>query len=373
MLATSVAVPVTSAVLNDPVAVPGPSTEAQAADDGEAVESPADFGELPGEGRAALPRESFGQAAPDTLGEASVTAEQATAEQAAGIVLVESETAAGAGAGTGVVVGSDGLVVTNYHVVEGAGELRVTVATSGENYAGEVLGFDETADIAVVQLSGAEGLVTAALDDEGPDVDDSVVAVGNASGSGALYAVTGTVTATEKSITTSDGFGMPSAAQRLEGLVQTTAPAVPGYSGGPTLDEEGEVLGLTTAASSTGAGESFAVPIEDVLLVLQAVEAGDEAGSIQVGPSAYLGVTVGPGAGDGVTVGEVVAGSPAADAELDAGDTITSFAGTDITTADALADAVRDLEPGDDVSLSWQDTAGEQHSATVRLGTSPYA
>lgn len=377
VLATSVAVPVTSAVLDDTVPVADSSADSsaafEAAGDAEVTEPQDALGQLPGGGRGGLPRESFEGAAAEVYGSAAATAEEATAEQAAGIVLIESETASGTAAGTGVVVSSDGLVVTNYHVVEGADELQVTVATSGESYAGEVLGFDETADVAVVQLSGAEGLETATLDDDGTDVGDSVVAVGNASGGGVLYAVAGSVTATEQSITTSDGFGMPSAAQRLEGLVQTTAPAVPGYSGGPTLDEEGEVLGLTTAASSAGAGESFAVPVEDVLLVLEAVEDGDEDGSVQVGPSAYLGVAVATGPGDGVTVGEVATGSAAADAGLQPGDTITSLAGTTVVSTEALADAVRDLEPGDDVHLSWLDAGGAEHSATVTLGTSPYA
>lgn len=295
----------------------------------------------------------------------------ASEEQETGVVLIDTVLSGGEAAGTGLVLSEDGLVLTNYHVVDGSSELTATVAATGDTYTGQVVGYDEEADIALVQLDDASGLDQVRLDGDGDDdeVGDEVTAVGNARGQGSLSAVTGTVTAVDQRITTS-----PPDAESLDGLIETNAAAVPGYSGGPTLDDEGEVIGVTTAASSTGAAESYAVPIEDALAVAQAIEDGDESDTVHIGPPAYLGVAVSDeaGNGDGVPVADVPVGTPAAEAGLVAGDRITAIDGETVSSADELVAALGQHEPGDRVDIVWT-TNGAERRATVTLAESPYA
>ena len=295
----------------------------------------------------------------------------ATGDQTTGVVLIDTELAGGAGAGTGVVLSDDGLVLTNYHVVDGSSDITATLASTGETYSGQVVGYDEVADVALVQLDDASGLDPAVLDDDGDDDEtgDGVTAVGNARGQGSLSAVSGTITATEQSITTS-----PPDAESLTGLLETNAAAVPGYSGGPMLDDEGEVIGITTAASANGVGESYAVPIEDALAVVELIEAGTEGGDVHIGPPAYLGVTVSEDAGTvgGTPVADVASGSPAADAGIAGGDLITAVGDTQVSEVADLLAALGQLEPGESVEITWT-TDGEQRTATVTLDESPYA
>jgi S1-C subfamily serine protease len=305
-----------------------------------------------------------------TGGQSSSTATEtdATDAQSTGVVLIETVTPSGEAAGTGLVLDSSGVVVTNYHVVEGATAVTVTVATTGETYQAEVLGSDQEADVAVLQLDDASGLDVVDLDDDGAALDEAVTAVGNAEGQGYLSASTGTVTGLEESITTSSE-GLVEG-EDLEGLIETDAYVVGGYSGGALLDAEGEVVGITTAASSsTAAVESYAVPIDDALAVVEEVEAGDESGSVRIGPAAYLGVAV----DEGLQVASVETGSAAAAAGIGAGATLLALDGTSVGSLDALSGVLDGLEPGDRVAIRWADADGTTHRASVTLGSSAAA
>lgn len=141
------------------------------------------------------------------------------------------------------------------------------------------------------------------------------------------------------------------------------------------FDSEGEVLGMTTAGSQQQSRRgqavtvaSFAVPIGTALQVVDQIRTGAGAGTTVVGGKAYLGVTLGA---SGLVVTEVVAGTPAAKAGLEAGDTITSLAGTPVTTRAGLAEVLAGKEPGDRASLGWTDASGRTRTATLTLGTSP--
>lgn len=318
-----------------------------------------------------------------STGTATLDAATASAAQQTGVVLIDTVLGyqSAQAAGTGVVLTSDGLVVTNNHVVEGATEITVTVGATGEQYTATVVGTDASADVAVLQLADASGLATASLDDDDAvAVGDAVTAVGNAQGGGVLLAAGGTVTALDESITTqAEGV---SAGERLTGLIQVDADVVSGDSGGPLLDDEGEVVGITTAASSGSADiTGYALPIGDVLDVVTQIVAGDDTDSIVLGYPAFLGVQLattptglGSGlAGGGAPVAGVVEGTPAVDAGLTAGDTITAVDGTPVADGDALSAALAAHAPGDTVTLTWTTAAGETRTATVTLAQGPAA
>ncbi|WP_414172911.1 S1C family serine protease [Clavibacter tessellarius] len=159
---------------------------------------------------------------------------EASAEQIAGVVTVDSaltyENAAGAG--TGIILSSDGTILTNNHVVSGATSIRVTVESTGKAYVGKVVGTDATNDVAVLKLEGASGLTPAKIDTDGVQVGEAVTGVGNAGGTGTLTAASGSVTALGQSVTTqSEGTA---AGETLTDLIQTDAPIVSGDSGGPS-------------------------------------------------------------------------------------------------------------------------------------------
>jgi S1-C subfamily serine protease len=300
------------------------------------------------------------------------TGTAATEEQSAGVLLIDTELPNGAGAGSGMVLSSSGLALTNYHVVEGSTSVTATVASTGTTYDATVLGYDAKSDVALIQLDDASGLDTVHIDDDGTAVQQAVTAVGNAMGQGELLAASGTITAEDQSITTQESGS--AAAEHLSGLLETDAPVVSGYSGGPMYDDQGEVVGISTAASSgmssTGAVESYAVPIHDALSIVDQIEAGNESGDVTIGPAAYLGIVAGQASG-GVGVAEVEQGGPAAKAGLAAGDTVTAVDGTKVTSLAELREALGRHEPGDSVTVAWLGASGAPRSATVTLGESP--
>ncbi|GAA4703753.1 S1C family serine protease [Nocardioides conyzicola] len=373
VIAASIAVPVSWAFAHDS----GQTTTADAP-----AAAPQQPQTVPGEGSGQAPDQGqgggFGYGAPDgQLGGNTSTQEgdqtDATADQSQGVVLIDTQTTAGEAAGTGLVLDSSGVVLTNYHVVEGSTSVKVTIATTGDTYDATVIGHDQAADVALLQLKDASGLATVKLDDDGdPAVSDDVTAVGNAQGQGFLSASTGTVVALDQSIDTQSEGTVEG--EHLTGLIETNAYVVGGYSGGALLDDEGEVVGITSAASSGGQVQSYAVPIDDALDIVQKIEDGTSSGDVQVGPSAYLGIAISQDAAattGGVVVGQVQSGGAAAQAGIEAGATITAIDGTTITSYDVLRSTLAGYRPGDSVTLRWTDTSGAKHSAQVTLGESP--
>src|SRR5689334_12833408 len=161
-----------------------------------------------------------------------------------------------ASAGTGLVLTPSGEILTNNHVIKGATAIRVTDIGNGRTYPAKVVGYDQSRDIAVLQLVGASGLQTAALGDSSSvKVGDKVVALGNALGKGGTPSVAvGHVAGLNASIMASDaGAGT---VEQLTGLIHHTAPIQPGDSGGPLVSTAGKVIGIDTAASAS-AGFQF--------------------------------------------------------------------------------------------------------------------
>ena len=275
-------------------------------------------------------------------------------------------------AGTGIVLTANGEILTNNHVVDGATKITVTVVSTGRSYSASVVGTDAGDDVAVLQLSGASGLKTVTLDDDTVAVGDAVTAVGNAGGTGGTpTAATGTVVALDQSITASDGTG--SDAEQLTGMIEVNAAIEAGDSGGPLYDSEGEVIGIDTAASSGQSATTvgFAIPIAKAVAIADRIESGEDSATIQQGTPAFLGVRFAQDAAGSATISGVVDGSPAADAGLQAGDTITAVNGSTVDSADALSTALAKYDAGDRVRITWVDTTGTSHTTTVTLVAGP--
>ena len=154
--------------------------------------------------------------------------------------------------GTGIVLTSNGEILTNNHVVNGATSVSVRDIGNNKTYKATVVGYDESHDVAVLQLSGASGLTTATTGNSSTvKVGDNVVGLGNAGGAGGTPSVApGTVTALNQSITASDeGSG---SSEQLSGLIESNANIQPGDSGGPLVNSYGQIIGMDTAASSSG-------------------------------------------------------------------------------------------------------------------------
>jgi len=306
----------------------------------------------------------------------------ATASEAAGVVTIVSEIGFGAGeaAGTGIVLRSDGLILTNNHVIAGSTRTVVTDESTGRSYEAEVVGTDAVHDVAVLQLVGASGLTTAALDtDDDVMIGDAVASIGNAGGTGDLVTAAGTVADLDQSITVRDE--RTGAARALAGLIEVDADVVPGDSGGPLIDDEGEVVGIVTAASEgASAVTGFAIPLTDALAIARQIESGQASGTVVIGVPAFLGVelagtsaTGGAPTTAGAVVGGVVPGTGAAEAGLAAGDVITAVDGAAVSDPASLSAAVAAHAPGDEVTLTVVDAAGTSTQVTVTLTSGPAA
>lgn len=297
------------------------------------------------------------------------TTSQASGSQLTGLVRIVSTMKydGGKAAGTGMVLTSDGEVITNHHVVEGATSVKVKVMSTGATYTATVVGTDATADVAVLQLKDASDLATVRTDTAGVSAGDAVTAVGDGNGTvGYLSAATGSVLATNQSITTqSEGSA---SGESLSDLIQISSDVVSGYSGGATYDEDGEVVGMTTAASSgTSDVVGYAIPIAKVLGIADDLENGVTSASYDYGRPAFLGV----GLGSGTTVEGVYDGTPAADAGIAAGDSITRVGGIAVTTQTQLRAAVASHDPGDTVAVTWTDSDGTSHTKSLTLAKGP--
>jgi S1-C subfamily serine protease len=280
-------------------------------------------------------------------------------------------------AGTGIVLGDRGEVLTNNHVIRGAVKIRVTTP-DGRRYAARVVGTDATHDLAVLEVRGARNLAPARLGDSSRlALRQRIRAVGNAKGAGGAPAVArGRVTGLNRSISTAGEIGL--ASEHLKGLIRTDAHLEPGYSGGPLVDAAGRVVGVDTAArvdppGEPRAAEAFAIPINEAMAIVRAVRAGRTSDDVDIGPSPAVGVMLvdGPSGLAGVFVGGVVPGSPADAAGLIPGAMILSLDGTAVPSSAAFSRRMRRHRPGDKVRLRWFDLLGGVHVATVRLVTGP--
>jgi S1-C subfamily serine protease len=299
--------------------------------------------------------------------------------------------------GTGMVISSSGLVLTNNHVIDQATSVSAKLVTSGKSYTVKVIGYDSTDDVALLQLVGASGLKTVTLSDSAKaKVGDAVLALGNAGGRGGLPSTAqGTIQGLDQSIEASDsGAGTT---EKLHGMIETNAPIQEGDSGGPLVNGDGQVVGMDTAANSSSSGFSgqtaattgFAIPINTAMTISNQINSGKASTNVHIGLAGFMGVNVADASnpsgcstgGDnfggfggssspvksGALICQVYPDSPTSAAGIASGDVITTVNGTAVTSADGLTALTATSHPGDKFAIEYVDQYGTKHSATVTL------
>lgn len=276
------------------------------------------------------------------------------------------------GAGSGMVIEPDGLVLTNHHVVAGATSTSVMLA-DGRQVTADLVGSIPSSDVALIKVRDVSDLRTVELGESAAlQVGDDVVAVGNALNLGASPTVTtGIVSALDRSITTPDGVS-------LESLIQTDAAINQGNSGGPLVNAFGQVIGINTAIAGGAENIGFALSIDSLKPLIEELRSGG--GDVRGG--AYLGIgtadlddvfpevleRLGIDRDDGAFVIQVQRGTAADEAGLEAGDIIIAIGDEPIVRAGEVSGAIGRLSPGDEVEIRFV-RDGEERTVTVTLGS----
>jgi len=276
------------------------------------------------------------------------------------------QSSAGEATGTGFVVDSKGLIVTNEHVVDGASKLTVTLQ-DGTDMEATLVGKDATTDLALLRIDpGSHSLPALTLSDSsGLTIGQDVYAIGSPYQlQGTL--TTGVISQLHRQITSPNGFSISDA-------IQTDAELNPGNSGGPLLNAQGQVIGVNaqvyggsqSASGQTtgGTGLGFAIPASTVKRIVGQL---GEGGTIQ---HAYLGVGIADGT-SGAKLGSVAADGPAGKAGLKAGDVVTKVGDATVSSGDDLAAAISGLSPGQKVAVTVT-RDGSAKTVQVTLGTQP--
>jgi S1-C subfamily serine protease len=290
------------------------------------------------------------------------------------VVTIEANGATGQGvfeaAGSGVVISDDGLILTNAHVIANARDLTVRFF-DGSTSSAQLVGSFPADDIALVQVTDREVVAAELGDSSQLQVGDEVVAIGNA------LDLTGQPTVTRGIVSALDR-AIEAEGVSLGNLIQTDAAINPGNSGGPLVAADGTVVGINTAIIADSQSIGFAIAIDAVKPLIEAIRAGEAEITPQ---TAFLGVSTaeiadvsdavleefGVGTDDeGTFVLEVVPDTAAADAGLLPGDLIVAVDGEAVATPTEVRDAVRDRAPGDEITLEIQ-REGDLQELTVEL------
>jgi putative serine protease PepD len=311
-------------------------------------------------------------------------APQGSAEQVAhsvlpSVVKINVQGAQGAGSGSGIILSSDGVVLTNNHVVAVAGQGGSISVNFNDGTAKKatVVGTDPVTDLAVIKVQGVSGLQPATLGKSANvDVGESVVAIGSPFGLQATV-TSGIVSALNRPVSVGQSSGA-GGMDTTYPAIQTDAAINPGNSGGPLVDMKGQVIGINSSIRTASSGSSpfggsseggsiglgFAIPIDKVWPVVQQLENG-------VTPThARLGVSVTDASSQngllsGAGIQSVNAGSAAAKAGLKRGDVITKVDNEIVNSSEALVATVRGHRPGDAVTLTV--VSGGSHTHTVKV------
>ena len=287
--------------------------------------------------------------------------------------------------GTGMIITSNGLVVTNNHVIAAAvqsGTITVTRTGSTKSIPAVLVGTNPIDDVALIKVQGVSNLPTVTFgNSNGLVVGDAVVAIGNALGlaAGTPTVTSGIVSALGRTVTA----GTTAASETLDNMIQTDAAINPGNSGGPLLDSAGDVVGMNTAVAGTLSDGSsaqnigFAIPAATIESLLKTLKGGESV----VNHGAFIGVEItsmnaelraeyGFTVSSGAVVMSVITGTGAAAGGVHQGDVIVAINGTAITSAQDVSSVVSALRPGDVITLRV--VRGTKHlTLHVTLGSAP--
>jgi putative serine protease PepD len=271
------------------------------------------------------------------------------------------------GSGTGFLIGADGKLVTNAHVVSGNSRVVVKFGPSGDSLDAAVVGVDVSSDLAVLSIepasvpSGVKPLQFA--DSRNVQIGDPAIAIGNPFGLDRT-ATEGIVSGLGRHIQAPNGF-------EIDSVIQTDAPINPGNSGGPLLDTSGHVIGvnsqIATAGSSGNVGIGFAIPSNTVRQVVPRLEHGESVRHAYLGLSTLADNALGA---SGAQVAQVVPGGPADKAGMQQGDVIIQVGSTQVTDSSDVSAAIAGRRPGDLIDVQVQ-RAGATVTLHVKLGNQP--
>ncbi|MDQ4055151.1 MAG: trypsin-like peptidase domain-containing protein [Actinomycetota bacterium] len=301
--------------------------------------------------------------------------EQVAAKVLPSVVKLDVTSPQGEGSGSGIILSSDGQILTNEHVAALAGdggEIRVSF-DDGSHATATVVGTDPLTDTALIQAEDVEGLTPITIGESSNlDVGEEVVAIGSPFGLDSTV-TSGIVSALNRPVDVgTDSAGNTTAYP----AIQTDAAINPGNSGGPLVDMNGNLVGINSSIRTTGSsmgGESgsiglgFAIPIDEVLPIIDQMKAGETP------THARLGITVRDAAAapdaavtDGAQIQEITDGSAAGEAGLEPGDVIIKIDDTVITGSDSLVATVRSYRPGDKVEVTYL-RGGDEHTTSLTL------
>jgi serine protease Do len=319
-------------------------------------------------------------AAPETIADVVEQVMPAVVSVTTNLATPESLTGEGrsAGTGTGFLLREDGVVVTNFHVVEGALNIRV-VTSDGRRFNARAIGGDPEADLAVLKIDPRADLPVVPLGtSDRLRLGEQVLALGFALGlEGGPSVTSGIVSAIERTLTAADP-NTPEGQRTYEDLIQTDAAINPGNSGGPLVNLAGEVVGINTAGIQASAAENigFAIAIDRARPVIdRAMDDPDK-------PVAYLGVSTQDvdsalafqldlPVDEGALVVDVAPGGPADDAGIDPGDVIVRIEDQDVRTSEEVRDAIIDREPGEELEVMVVRANGSRERVTATLTVRP--
>ena len=323
-------------------------------------------------------------------------------------------------AGTGMVINSDGLVLTNNHVIEDSTSITALDLGNNRKYTGKIIGYDETGDVALIQLQNASGLRTVPIgDSSGVNVGASVLAMGNAEGQGAIVPAAGSVTALNQTITASDSGGSITS-ETLHGMIQTDANVVSGDSGGPLANAAGKVVGMDTAGSggnfpNAQSSDGYAIPIDTALSIARQIAAGQASSTIMLGYPAFMGIYIASGTtsasptaqaqqqeqgssgfggfggtpacytddsglsvpdqianvSSGTLIIGVICHSPAQSIGLTNGSVITAVNGQTVGSPSSLTQIVSKYKPGQSIQVTWVTPDNQRQTRNLALIAGP--
>lgn len=287
------------------------------------------------------------------------------------VVSIHTGSRQGEAAGSGVIIDTSGLILTNAHVIEGASTITVGLV-DGQSAEAMVVGAVPEQDVALIRIDGIDNLVPADLGSSSDlQVGDDVVAIGNALNLGDTPSVTtGIVSALGRSLQSPTGA-------LLKDLIQTDAAINPGNSGGPLVNSHGQVVGINTAILQDAQNIGFALSIDSISQTIEDVAAGRSVDvkrpllGVESLDVAYLDSQVidrfDISATAGAFVQRITTGSGADAAGLQPGDVITGVDGRPVRNASDLVKRIGEMEPGDDIEVQFE-RAGETRSVPVTLG-----